>query len=775
MADIVYIVDPKTSPKRVTLRRENNSNENTVTVFPKIGKKLLLVEDLKSGKFNISNFILKPKFLTPLDKSINYRGQVEILPYRPSNTYRLSHSKTIIELSTDRAFNNIIRRIETTTNITTAELLPLTSKTKNYLRARHTSGLHMSDWSDTIEVEVAQLEYVATPYIILPTDLSTNQLVKHIYIKTSPFVLIGALDATHEYTEYQISLKPDFSELVDTNIIRDTKTDIVLSNLILEYDTDYYIRVRYKGSKYPVSDWSNVNKIRTQASKVDLGTDELLDLLGGNNIDGAYYGIVPPNKIIEKDYRGVYRGTLTYYNNQTVLYNNEQYIATKTNKGVPPTNTNGWIIDKTDGLPSYKWLMDNIGIGYGLTDNNADGNTTESPVCGNLINADESWLKTIYNEKLIYISKKPIIANISWNDLSKNYLTGDYNRTIRIGSRLYYVRMISEEEHDNILVPLTNGTIYNLNPNDVELFSQCWMNDNTIGVTRKVKSGNTVINLDASSRTINFRVVLELVNKGEEPYERIKDNIPKATLENFQYDQYTDTGYFGRVHPTELIYGNELANNINLSVGTPINNDTEWLKFYWHGILIYIPLKSIRYGILKEDLLSLNIVYGTNMSSKQAKTINIMGNTYSIGIMTGATKNPSENIVTSGTPQSTVNFVTNIRKEIGKCSMWNELIYRVHATFVDDVLENQGTDNYIELHGGVQIGENWDILSNDDLGIAYGNGSNVICQEINSANTEESISRGYYFLPGIVRQNYNQRLPIFGWRPILINKIERGA
>ena len=115
----------------------------------------------------------------------------------------------------------------------------------------------------------------------------------------------------------------------------------------------------------------------------------------------------------------------------------------------------------------------------------------------------------------------------------------------------------------------------------------------------------------------------------------------------------------------------------------------------------------------------------------------------------------------------------NVRKEIGKNSMWNELIYRVHGTFVDDVLENQGTLNYVELHGGVQIGENWDILGTDELGIAYGEGSNTICQEVNSANTAESISRGYYFLPGIVRQSFNQRLPIFGWRPILINKIER--
>ena len=57
MADIVYIVDPRTSPKRVTLRRQNDSTVNTVTTFPTVGENLLLVEDLRSGKYNISNFI----------------------------------------------------------------------------------------------------------------------------------------------------------------------------------------------------------------------------------------------------------------------------------------------------------------------------------------------------------------------------------------------------------------------------------------------------------------------------------------------------------------------------------------------------------------------------------------------------------------------------------------------------------------------------------------------------------------------------------------------
>ena len=64
-------------------------------------------------------------------------------------------------------------------------------------------------------------------------------------------------------------------------------------------------------------------------------------------------------------------------------------------------------------------------------------------------------------------------------------------------------------------------------------------------------------------------------------------------------------------------------------------------------MVIYVPLKSIRYGILKEDLLSLNIVYGTIMSSKLPKEIVIGNNKFTVGLLTGSTKGPSENITTS--------------------------------------------------------------------------------------------------------------------------------
>ena len=68
----------------------------------------------------------------------------------------------------------------------------------------------------------------------------------------------------------------------------------------------------------------------------------------------------------------------------------------------------------------------------------------------------------------------------------------------------------------------------------------------------------------------------------------------------------------------------------------------------------------------------------------------------------------------------------------------------------------------------MEIGNNFANFSSDDLGIGIGMGSNTLCQEVSTVNPLETVSRGYYFLAGIVRQGYNQRLNIFGWRPVLI-------
>ena len=768
-ASVVYIVSPNTSPKRVTLRREAIVNKkNTKTSFPDLGKELLLVSDLQSGNFSISNFILKPVFIKPLNNSINYLGDVEIRPYTPSPTFKGTFSKVIIELATDKTFTSIISRVESTTDISLASLKPTTSKSKNYLRAKHISGEHMSDWSDIITVTVAQLEYIEKPTILTPINNSKDAFIKHLYIKVSPFTVIGASDSAQEYTEYQIALDTQFTKIVSTDYVRLNMNDIIVSNITFEYGTDYYIRVRHKGTKYNISEWSNTVKITTQANNIDMGEDGNNTRISGNDLDGAYYGEIDISRLTAPNYRGAWKEVLSYTFDSIVFFNGGLYKAKISNKNVPPTDSSTWEPYNGKGLPTAKWLLDSIGIGYGLQDNNIDGLSNGQASIGNIVNSNTGWLKFVYKERVFYTTTKPIINNISWNDLAKRYVANK-KRTIRINNRLYYIRLMTDEEYNNTLVPLTSGKLGNFSLSYLELNKPIWVDDDFNGAAKKtLKDYGTLLNVDCMSRSASYRPVLELISAGEEPYNNLPTNIPLAESELFKYDANTDTGYFGLVKSSNIVTGDNLAGAIGLGIGVSQNSNTNWLKFYYHGMIIYTPQKPLRHTILKGDLLDLNAVYGIDLGLKRTAKYIINGTEFGVGILSGAGKAPSEMIEISGDPKSTEYFAVNVKKEIGRGSMWNDLIYRIHAIYVDDVLENQDTLNYKELHGGVQIGNNFDNFSSSDLGIIDGDGSNALCQEVSSVNPLETISRGYYFLPGVVRQGFNQRLSIFGWRPILI-------
>lgn len=116
-----------------------------------------------------------------------------------------------------------------------------------------------------------------------------------------------------------------------------------------------------------------------------------------------------------------------------------------------------WEEDTRENLPPMRWFVDRIGIGMGLTDYNNDGYSFNNTALGPLVNAEEGWLKFIHKGKILYVAKKPLCKQLAFNDVAKrNAANGE--RTLRIGSRQYRVRMLSEEEYMDLF--LTSETTY---------------------------------------------------------------------------------------------------------------------------------------------------------------------------------------------------------------------------------------------------------------------------------------------------------------------------
>ena len=101
-----------------------------------------------------------------------------------------------------------------------------------------------------------------------------------------------------------------------------------------------------------------------------------------------------------------------------------------------------------------------------------------------------------------------------------------------------------------------------------------------------------------------------------------------ATSENFQYDPYTDTGYFGKVNESDFckpkIFLNNLSNFVNFTIGDTVN--AIWYKFYWHGSIklqaIFNSMDSSQYlrATMRNSIFAYDV---SGDGKKQSKVKNI--------------------------------------------------------------------------------------------------------------------------------------------------------
>lgn len=222
-------------------------------------------------------------------------------------------------------------------------------------------------------------------------------------------------------------------------------------------------------------------------------------------------------------------------------------------------------------------------------------------------------------------------------------------------------------------------------------------------------------------------------------------------------------GYFGEVSGADLFLGDDLAVTLGVDEGTLQNSDAGWLKFAWRGQIIYIAKKSFMHSVSWDHLYSRGIVYGTDDNglyprgtpTNQYTLVEKDNFEYVVQLMTGAASDPINTTGRDETWSGTLGF--------GAGSMWNDLMYRVHADIPT-------IPNGLQYDGGAQVGDNWANFSNADLNIGTGDGRAAWCQETASESTSTRVYCGSGRLSNFLRNSASLVYANLGWRPCLVLK-----
>lgn len=632
-----------------------------------------------------------------------------------------------------------------------------------------TTGVVETDWLTSSTDTVS--------YVLEPQDISEGTITHHWRVVCRT-VVSSTTYTSDPSTAFNFVTKATFFD-----VATDVATDVDGLGSLVTIQADYNPSVTYsigqvvivRSNGLSFKEYKSLQNSNTGNSPES--SPAFWELVYDNNLNtSGYFGEVLGNKcVIDK---GEWSSTTSYSIGDMVvkrkiatpLTQNDllAYVAktANTNKD-PATNPSDW--EQRNGLPTGTSLAQTLGI----------GNATPEV----LINNDSGWLKFAHNGKIKYIAKKPFMHTVSWDDIAKAEAVYG-NRTVRIGSRLFRVSLLSGAEADpsswittstasdnkgagsewNELiyrvhadVPTSGTTTYH---GGAQIGSN-WHNFNDADMTMTSASGNgsytwcieTVASTTAyrvlrggslsgfgyniSSYTgtgVGWRPCLTLISDKE-----LEGSLYKAeatgvgpSVASLQYDPITDTGYYGEVPSAQFYTGTQISTATGVTSGT-LQNDTEgWLKFYWHGQVLFIAKKTYRYNLSWDNINSANAVYGVNLGSTGKKTItHASGTKYDVKLMKGAIKDPS--------PAS------------GGGRQWNELLYRVCT----------GTETG-------QIGDNWASFDpNTGLGINSSNGSYTWCQEVYQPNTAYRVVRGGGSLSNFNNNISSSAATGYGWRPCL--------
>ena len=686
-----------TTSRTVSLATTNNSSITDVTIqLPTKSGTLLREEDLESDEMNV---IQTPTIITPADGTSYWSGEFIGSDYVTNygNTEELVSSYW--EVASDTSFTDI--KFTKTSEGSVRATLNDVGNGLYYVRVKYKSSSFESAYSEYITVGIGDYNIDTASTLSAPVTMSA--------FSVTTYTTNSAL-TTSSYTNGYFGV-------------------IKNSSLVTNYD--------HKGNWDTIMAAFNADNYYT-TEESDTSALDMIKFIAGDTVlkDDVLYYCVKNNTLTSVD-----------------------------DAIVPGTDTKYWKEDTRTALAKPKWVINKLGLNVGSNDTFLG--QSGSDTIGELTGSTADYIKYMYRGKICYITHKPVVTNISFVDLAIRDIAAG-NRTLRMGGNLYRIRLPYQDEYNEVMTRLMDGTYSTYTSENLEADTKCFIYPSTITTKDTVDVAYMQDNelhvtvADVKDRAYGFRYVIEYVPEDTAPYCNLEryygSDIWSSEDENLIYDPYTDTGYFGTVKSSESVTGDHLATSLEYLEGTSQNNDAGWLKFYWHGLILYVAKKTLRYNVSYNTLLNNNLVFGNTIYTDNE--IN-----YRVGLLTGHGYTPfSEyNIDTSTTDKLNVsNVVSNITYN----SQVSDLLWRVTEGYAGYTITGSN-DTYVM---GYQTGDNWANLSYTDLHLisSAGSGTATLTRDYQTDDTNNVLYTGYNNTYAVGSVTCDSDTSINGWRPVLI-------
>lgn len=573
---------------------------------------------------------------------------------------------------------------------------------------------------------------ISKPVILTPLHNATDHLGDII---SSKFEANYTTRRLHVGTIWEFSSSPSFQDILDSRQ-RILGNGITLDDLYRITppinNCNVWVRVRYIDSEASYSDWSDAVMFKSKAHNTEVGGDAITDPSDqNNNWDGCFYKTLISRDLVYYNYRGNFE---TLFNNNLKGFKQGMQVTFKGKKynskidieaenvKFPGTDDSQWEEDNRSNLPHPKNLIEMYGMSIGFTDNNLDGYSFFQKGIGDIQSSstegydpekdykgwmfpdnEYGWLKFGYRGKILYILNKPVCEKISWNDIAKRE-GHDGLRTVRLGKELYRLRLLTKDEYNVLLKKKSklNNNQLGIKKDSLELL----MDNREDSEGRLVVTDQGAIKeIEHGKRDAVWRPVLEWIRPGTEPFLSLPWS-PLAENERFVYDPITDTGYFGKVLKEQLCDYEQLRVRTNIQTGYVANKENgDFLKFYWHGKVIYITRKHFSYqGTWRMVELGPG-VFVTKLGRHSGTILKLNNIDFRVGVPTGCKW------------AIPINIGANQTNELGRYSMHDELLMRAIGPFSTGPGET----------GGHQIGDNWAVWPLEETRDGQ---IDIACQEV---------------------------------------------